>query len=67
MSQKFQIVIPQWARKRAGIKAGQEMLVEVVDDKIELIPIPRFEDLKGAFPELRKGPLIRELGREWHD
>lgn len=67
VSSKFQIVIPKRVREVLGIRQKQEMLVEVSENKVELIPIKKFEELKGAFPELRKGPSVRELRGEWRE
>lgn len=39
VTRKFQVTIPKKARETVGIKVGDRLLVEVVDDKIVLKPI----------------------------
>ena len=67
VSPKFQIVIPKRIRELIGLERNQKLLVEATGKKLELIPIPKFEDLEGTVPELRKGPTIRQLRSEWND
>jgi AbrB family looped-hinge helix DNA binding protein len=41
LSSKNQIVIPRKARKALGLKAGDELLVEVKSDKIIILEKPK--------------------------
>jgi AbrB family looped-hinge helix DNA binding protein len=72
-SQKGQIVIPKKEREKLGIKPGAKVVVEVVDDHVEIYPLPEdpvtylcgiFEDhpasLTDALLKDRKEDLKRE-------
>lgn len=41
LNHKNQIVIPEEARGRLGLRAGDEMVVRIRGDRIELVPRPR--------------------------
>ncbi len=41
LSSKNQIVIPKDARNKIGIQAGDELIVLVREDRIELVPRPK--------------------------
>lgn len=45
VTRKFQVTVPKEARETVGIKIGDRLLVEVVDDKIVLRPIKGFDAL----------------------
>lgn len=57
VSAKYQITIPQIARKKLNIKKGDRLLVDIQDGVIILIPQPkRFTDyLAGLHGEVWKG------------
>jgi AbrB family looped-hinge helix DNA binding protein len=57
VSAKYQIAVPQIARKKLNIKKGDRLLVDVQDGVIVLIPQPaRFADhLKGLHHEIWDG------------
>lgn len=52
-SGKGQVVIPKKERERVGIKPGSKVVVEVVDDHIEIYPLPEnpVEYFCGIFKE----------------
>lgn len=54
LSSRFQVVIPEQARTRLGLNAGDELLVLVKDDRIVMMPRPKsFTDqLSGLHKEL---------------
>ncbi|NOZ26393.1 MAG: AbrB/MazE/SpoVT family DNA-binding domain-containing protein [Nitrospirae bacterium] len=61
-SAKGQVVIPRQEREKLGIKPGSKVIVEVVDDHIEIHPLPEepVEYFCGIFSEdasLTKAPL----------
>ena len=57
VSAKYQIAVPQIARKKLNIKKGDRLLVDVQDGVIVLIPEPkRYTDyLLGLHGEIWKG------------
>jgi AbrB family looped-hinge helix DNA binding protein len=57
VSAKYQIAVPQIARKKLNIKKGDRLLVDVQDGVIVLIPqIKRYTDyLQGLHSEIWKG------------
>lgn len=56
-SAKGQVVIPKRERERIGLKPGMRVAVTVVDDHIEIRPIPEkpVEHFHGFF---KKGPSL---------
>jgi len=52
-SSKGQVVIPKKAREKVGIKPGSKVLVEVINDHIEIHPLPDnpVEHFCGIFSE----------------
>ncbi|GBE34650.1 spoVT / AbrB like domain protein [bacterium BMS3Bbin06] len=52
-STKGQVVIPKQEREKLGIKQGSKVIVEVVDDHIEIRPLPEepVEYFCGIFKE----------------
>lgn len=52
-SGKGQVVIPKKEREKVGIKPGSKVVVEVVDDHIEIYPLPEnpIEYFCGIFNE----------------
>lgn len=56
-SAKGQVVIPKKERERVGLKPGMRVSVSVVDDHIEIRPLPEnpVEHFHGLF---RKGPSL---------
>lgn len=59
VSTKYQVVIPKEARKKAGIKSGQRMNVDVVGEKVVLSKTNRKKELK--WPE----DYYKKLGGIW--
>ena len=57
VSEKYQITIPQIARKNLNIKEGDRLLVDVQDGIIVLIPEPKryTSHLQGLHGEIWKG------------
>ncbi len=75
VSSKHQISMPSEARRRLRIKAGDQLLVDVRDGYIILMPEPRdySEHLKGLHSEMWEGvdpqeyvKRERETGRPGH-
>ena len=62
VSAKYQIAVPQIARKKLNIKKGDRLLVDVQDGVIVLIPEPkRYTDyLQGLHSEIWKGVDIQK-------
>jgi AbrB family looped-hinge helix DNA binding protein len=62
VSSKYQIAVPQIARKKLNIKQGDLLLVDVQDGVIVLIPQPkRYTDhLQGLHSEIWKGIDIQK-------
>ena len=58
VSPKFQIVIPHEVRKNFPIHPGEKLQVVFYENRIQLIPIPKFKQmrgiLKGANPEIER-------------
>ena len=61
VSSNFNVVLPKPVRDSLRINAGQKLSVTVEGGRLVLSPIPDFESLIGRYPELRRGPSIREL------
>jgi AbrB family looped-hinge helix DNA binding protein len=63
VSAKYQIAIPQIARKKLNIKKGDRLLVDVQDGVIVLIPEPkRYTDhLQGLHSEIWKGMDVQKV------
>ena len=57
VSSKYQIAVPQIARKKLNIKQGDRLLVDVQDGVIVLIPQPKryTEYLQGLHGDIWKG------------
>lgn len=57
VSSKYQIAVPQMARKKLNIKQGDRLLVDVQDGVIVLIPQPKryTEYLQGLHGDMWKG------------
>ncbi len=47
VSKDFRVVIPKKVRDAVGLVPGQRLMVVAHDDRIELVVIPRLEDMKG--------------------
>ena len=62
VSAKYQIAVPQIARKKLNIKQGDRLLVDVQDGVIVLIPQPRryTEYLQGLHSEIWKGVDVQK-------
>lgn len=62
VSAKYQIAVPQIARKKLNIKKGDRLLVDVQDGVIVLIPEPkRFSGyLQGLHGEIWKGVDVQK-------
>jgi AbrB family looped-hinge helix DNA binding protein len=62
VSQKFQVVIPQKARRLLGIKPGQKIRVIAYDNQVVLIPVRPISEARGSL----KG-IDTEITREDQD
>jgi AbrB family looped-hinge helix DNA binding protein len=62
VSAKYQIAVPQIARRKLNIKKGDRLLVDVQDGVIVLIPEPkRYTDyLQGLHGEIWKGVDVQK-------
>ena len=62
VSAKYQIAVPQIARKKLNIKKGDRLLVDAQDGVIVLIPEPRryAKYLQGLHGEIWKGADAQE-------
>lgn len=49
VTRKGQTTIPVQIREKLGIKEGDELAVEAIDQQIVFKPIPRIEDCAGIF------------------
>lgn len=47
VSPKYQVVIPQEARKALGIQPGQKAQVLVYEGRVELIPVKKLKKVRG--------------------
>ena len=65
VSAKYQIAVPQIARKKLNIKKGDRLIVDVQDGVIVLIPQPKryTEYLQGLHGEIWKGIDIEKYLR----
>jgi len=66
VSAKYQIAVPQIARKKLNIKKGDRLLVDVQDGVIVLIPEPkRYTNyLQGLHSEIWKGVDVQKYLNE---
>jgi len=62
VSSKYQIAVPQMARKKLNIKQGDLLLVDVQDGVIVLIPQPKryAEYLQGLHGDIWKGVDVQK-------
>ena len=62
VSAKYQIAVPQVARKKLNIKKGDRLLVDIQDGVIVLIPqLKRYTDyLQGLHSEIWKGVDVQK-------
>jgi AbrB family looped-hinge helix DNA binding protein len=62
VSSKYQIAVPQMARKKLNIKQGDRLLVDVQDGVIVLIPQPKryTEYLQGLHGDIWKGVDVQK-------
>ena len=66
VSAKYQIAVPQIARRKLNIKKGDRLLVDVQDGVIVLIPQPKryTEYLQGLHGEIWKGVDVQKYLNE---
>lgn len=43
----YRVTIPKEVREQLGLQPGQELVVSARGNVIELVPVPRLEDLRG--------------------
>ncbi len=69
VSAKYQIAVPQIARKKLNIRKGDRLLVDVQDGVIVLIPQPkRYTDyLQGLHSEIWKDIDVQDYLKGEHD
>lgn len=62
VSAKYQIAVPQIARKKLNIQKGDRLLVDIQDGVIVLIPQPKryTEYLQGLHGEIWKGVNVQK-------
>jgi len=49
VTRKGQTTIPAEIRKKLGIKEGDELAVDTIDQQVIFKPVPRIEDCAGIF------------------
>ena len=59
VSTKYQVVIPQAARKQLRIKPGQKMQVILYDNRVVLIPVRPIEEARGSLKGMNTN-ILRE-------
>ena len=59
VSTKYQVVIPQAARKQLRIKPGQKMQVILYDNRVVLIPVRPIEEARGSLKGMHTN-ILRE-------
>lgn len=71
VSSRYQIAVPQQARKRLKIKSGDRLLVDVQDGMIVLMPEPQnyTQTLAGLHREIweKTGEYLLEERKAWID
>ena len=62
VSAKYQVIIPQMARKKLNIRQGDHLLVDVQEGVIVLTPEPKdyADRLQGLYSEIWKGIDVRK-------
>ena len=69
IARRSQITIPEWLRRKYGIREGSLILVEDTGEGILLKPIPRFEDLagvdKGKYDVKELKEMLDKVREEW--
>ncbi len=71
VSNRYQIAVPQQARKRLKIKSGDRLLVDVQDGMIILLPEPQSyaQSLAGLHREIweKAGDYVPNEREAWND
>lgn len=71
VSNRYQIAVPQQARKRLKIKSGDRLLVDVQDGMIILLPEPQSytQSLAGLHREIweKAGDYVLKERKAWND
>jgi len=71
VSNRYQIAVPQQARKRLKIKSGDRLLVDVQDGMIILLPEPQSytQSLAGLHREIweKAGDYVLRERKAWND
>ena len=71
VSQRYQIAVPQSARRRLQIKGGDRLLVDVQDGLLILVPEPKnyTRQLAGLHREIweKAGEYVTEEREAWND
>jgi len=62
LSDEYRIVIPKEIRDKLGLKAGQELEMMVIDDRIILIPVRPVTEMRGFLKGIDTG-IEREGNR----
>ena len=62
LSPKFQVVIPKEIRRSLNLVAGQRMLVQLNEGKVEFIPEKTIASLRGRWPGMDTR-VVREADR----
>lgn len=53
VSPKYQVVIPKEIRERLRLRPGQKLTVYESDGKIELVPVPSYDEILGLVPNIK--------------
>jgi AbrB family looped-hinge helix DNA binding protein len=61
VTRRGQTTIPVEARKRLGIKCGDELVVEITEKSVVYTPVRRIEDCAGIYSKYGK---VEELKKE---
>lgn len=62
VSTKYQVVIPEDVRKSMGVRPGEKFQVVSYDGRVQLIPLRKMRDMKGALRGMDT-TLTREVDR----
>ena len=49
VNSNYHFLIPQIFRKNLNIKAGQKWQIVQIDDRLELIPVKKLQEMRGFF------------------
>ena len=67
LSSKGQIVIPRWIRERLDLRKGDELIVELNDDRIVLKPAVKLSKLRGIDSIEGLSKELNGVRRKWDE